>query len=264
MDVTDVIRDRMREPPGLRNTAALSIVVHAAAFALLVLAPTDWLSQVRSEPRTVMTISLGGAGTPGPVTGGMTAIGGRPVQAETPAEALKRPQPVRPPAARTPEMTLPRPNARPAPRRSQTPVRQAPPDARGTTPTRGEETRTGTAIAETGARGQGFGLSTGGGAGSGSRLDVANFCCPEYIALMVERIRANWQAQAEIAGNTVLVFTIERNGRITDISVESPSPITIHNMNAQRALLLTRQLPPLPDAFTNPRLTVHLNFEYTR
>jgi TonB family protein len=263
MTVSDVIRDRMREPAGLGNMAAISLLVHAGALAILIFAPADWLSQVRSEPRTVMTISLGGAGTPGPVTGGMTAIGGRPVQAETPPEELKRPQPVRPPAAKAPEMTLPTPNARPV-RRPAARVRQAPPDARGTTPTRGEETRSGTAIAETGARGQGFGLSTGGGAGSGSRLDVANFCCPDYLALMLERIRANWQAQAEIAGNAVVVFSIERNGRITDVSVESPSPIMMHNLNAQRALLVTRQLPPLPDAFTNPRLTVHLNFEYTR
>jgi TonB family protein len=263
MTVSEIIRDRMEEPAGLRGMAVLSILVHAAALAVLALAPADWLSQVRSEPRTVMTISLGGAGTSGPRTGGMTAIGGRPVQAETPPEATRRPEPVRPPAARTPEMTLPRPDARPA-RRPATPVRQAPPEARGTTPTRGDRTRAGTAIAETGARGQGFGLSTGGGAGSGSRLDVANFCCPDYLALMLERIRANWQAQAEVAGNAVIVFTIERNGRITDVSVESPSPIAMHNLNAQRALLLTRQLPPLPDAFTNPRLTVHLNFEYTR
>ena len=31
-----------------------------------------------------------------------------------------------------------------------------------------------------------------------------------------------------------------------------------------RALLATRQLPPLPAAFPNPSLTVHLNFQYTQ
>ena len=41
----------------------------------------------------------------------------------------------------------------------------------------------GTAVAETGAQGQGFGLSSGGG-GDGGYLDVANFCCPEYLATM--------------------------------------------------------------------------------
>jgi hypothetical protein len=33
---------------------------------------------------------------------------------------------------------------------------------------------------------------------------------------------------------------------------------------AQRAMLVTRQLPPLPAAFDRPSLTVHLFFEYQR
>ncbi len=33
---------------------------------------------------------------------------------------------------------------------------------------------------------------------------------------------------------------------------------------ASRAMLLTRKLPPLPAAFTEPSLTVHLVFEYQR
>jgi len=45
-------------------------------------------------------------------------------------------------------------------------VKQAPDDARGRTPTRGAQPAFGSAVAYTGARGQGFGLSTGGGAGS--------------------------------------------------------------------------------------------------
>ena len=60
-------------------------------------------------------------------------------------------------------------------------VKQAPDEARGRTPTRGAETRAGSAVAETGARGQGFGLSTAAASGSGSRLDVGDFCCPDYL-----------------------------------------------------------------------------------
>jgi hypothetical protein len=33
---------------------------------------------------------------------------------------------------------------------------------------------------------------------------------------------------------------------------------------AHRALLAVRQLPPLPDAYTNPTLVVTLEFEYQR
>ncbi len=195
MDVTDVLRDRMQEPAGLQATAVVSALVHAVALAAIVLLSGGLFGERARQPRSVMTISLGG-GNGGPENGGMTSIGGRPVQAVIPPEEIKRPEPVRPPAARTPEMTLPKPGSggdegRPAPA-----VKQAPDEARGRTPTRGEETSAGSAVAETGARGQGFGLSTGGGVGSGSRLDVADFCCPDYLMLMVEKIRSNWNARA--------------------------------------------------------------------
>jgi TonB family protein len=255
----------MREAAGPQRMAAVSAsaTLHAALLAVLMLAPGSWLAERVQEPPVVMTISLGG-GTPGPQSGGMTAIGGRAIQTETPPEAARRPEAIRPPAAKTPEMTLPKPGAKPSRSAPAPEVKQAPEDARGRTPTRGDETSAGSTVAETGVRGQGFGLSTGGGAGSGSRLDVADFCCPEYIALMLQRIYGNWNARVEVPGQSMVKFTIQRDGRITDVSVEKPSGYVALDMNAQRALLLTRQLPALPAAFTNPSLTVHLNFEYTR
>jgi TonB family protein len=123
---------------------------------------------------------------------------------------------------------------------------------------------TGSAVAETGARGQGFGLSTGGGVGSGSRLDVADFCCPDYLLLMVERIRANWNARAGTVGEVIVTFTIDRDGRISGVSQETSSGNAVLDLNAMRAVVATRQLLPLPAAFPNPTLTVHLNFQYNR
>jgi TonB family protein len=119
-------------------------------------------------------------------------------------------------------------------------------------------------VAETGARGQGFGLSTGGGGGSGSSLDVANFCCPDYIVLMIDRIRTNWVRQAEMPGNNVVKFTIQRDGRIVDVELEKSSGYQNLDLSSQRALAVTRSLPPLPAAFPNATLTVHLNFQYQR
>lgn len=262
MDVTDVLRDRMREPRGLQATTVVSALVHAAALAALVLAPGGLFGERTRQPRSVMTISLSG-GNGGPDSGGMTSIGGRPVQSVVPPEEAKRPEPVRRPAARTPEMTLPKPGA--APVRAAAPVvKEAPDSARGQTPTRGEEQAAGSAVAETGARGQGFGLSTGGGVGSGSRLEVADFCCPDYLTLMVEKIRSNWNARAGSVGEVMVSFTIARDGRIGGLAQETSSGNAVLDLNAMRALVTTRQLPPLPSAFPNPSLTVHLNFQYTR
>jgi TonB family protein len=263
MDATDVLRDRMREPAGLPYMTTASLLIHGALVAAVLLAPGDWFSQRAQEPRTVMTITLGG-GTPGPQNGGMTSSGGRPIQAETPPDAPKRPEAVRPPAAKTPEMSLPTANAKPVKGAPAPLVTQAPDDARGRTPTRGAETSAGTAVAATEVRGQGFGLSTGGGAGSGSRLDVADFCCPDYLVVMIERIRGNWTSHAETTGQAMVKFMINRDGKIGGVAVEESSGNAILDLNAMRALYTTRQLPPLPEAFPNPTLTVHLNFEYQR
>jgi len=206
-----------------------------------------------------MTISLA-AGMPGPTSGGMTAIGGRPVQVATPPEELKKPEPIRAPAAKAPDMTMPQKNARS--RTGATNITQAPDEARGRTPTRGAETSKGSTLAETGVRGQGFGLTTGGGGGTGSQLDVDNFCCPEYIQLMVQQIYGNWDYKVERPGLTVVKFTIQRDGRITDIALTRSSGFTAHDINAQRALARTRQLTPLPAQFANPTLGVQLSFDY--
>ena len=210
-----------------------------------------------------MTISLSG-GNDGPVTGGMTAMSSRPVQQVKPPDEPKRPEPVRPPAAKAPEMTVPIPNKTPTKSPPAPKVQQAPDQARGRTPTKGDEVRTGSAVAETGARGQGFGLSSAAGTGTGAQLDVANFCCPEYVVQLVQRIRSNWDARAEIPGVTVVKFTIQRDGTIADAQVEKSSGYTTLDIAALRAVVGTRQLQPLPAAYTNPSLGLHLTFEYRR
>jgi len=259
-----VLRERMQEPPGLRLTSLVSLLFHSLLAAGLIYGPIRWLPRPAAEDKPVMTITLGGAGT-GPKSGGLTAIGGRPIQTTEPAP---KPEPIRAPAAKVPEMTTPTPKvvAKPvAPVKVPAPpVESAPAEARGKTPTRGDEVRAGSAVAETGARGQGFGLASGGGAGSGSRLDVADFCCPDYLILMTDRIRSNWSQLVEVSGATVVKFTIQRDGSLTDIISEQSSGYSSLDLNARRAVQVTRQLPPLPPAFPNPTLTVHLNFQYQR
>jgi TonB family protein len=58
-------------------------------------------------------------------------------------------------------------------------------------------------------------------------------------------------------------FTILRNGVIENPRVEKSSGFAVLDNSAMRALQLTR-IPPLPAAFENPTLTVHLRFDYTR
>jgi TonB family protein len=260
MDVTDILRDRMQEPAGLQKMISVSLLLHGALMVGLLLAPPGLLMKRVDAPRGIMTITLSGGGS-GPSNGGLTSIGGRPVQVQTP-EDTKR-DPARPPAAKAPEMTLPLPRAKPV--KSSAAVVKAPDDARGAAPTRGAEERPGTAVVETGARGMGFGLSTGGGPGTGSSLEVTgDFCCPDYVSLMVETIRRSWNQQAAVAGSVMIKFTIERDGTITQDSVEKSSGQYQLDTFARTAVQITRKLPPLPAQYTNPILIVHLNFQYQR
>jgi TonB family protein len=260
-EVSDVLRDRMQTAGGLQRMLTLSVGVHLALVAALLFAPGGLLKRA-DQSRTVMTISLGGGGDL-PQSGGLTPMGGRPVQTQTPPEEIAKREAVRPPAAKTPEMTVPLPNAKPVKPVPGPQVKQAPDEARGRTPTKGAQTSPGSAVAETGVRGQGFGLSTGGGAGSGSSLDIiGDFCCPEYLATMIVRIRAAWDQNQGATGQTLVKYTIQRDGSIINAETERGSGTTSLDRAALRAVLQTKTLPPLPDAFSNPTLTVHLNFQY--
>jgi protein TonB len=262
MEVSDVLRDRMNAPKGLDLMVGASLVAHFVLLAGFILAPGRFLDARKAAPKTVMTISLAG-GNDGPQNGGMTSLGGRAVQEKAPEEP-KRPEPVRPPAAKAPEMTVPIPTKAPTKAAPPPKVAQAPDEARGRTTTKGTEVRAGSAVAETGARGQGFGLSSGGGQGNGSRLDVADFCCPDYLVLMIERIRANWNAKAEVPGEAIVKFAIQRDGTVSGAEVERSSGYSALDIAALRAVIGARQLPPLPGAYPNTTLGVHLNFQYTR
>src|SRR6185503_12878838 len=120
-EVSDILRDRMQTPAGLRRMISASVTVHLLLATFLVFGPGGIMKKRSQVDRTVMTISLSGAGQ-GPDVGGLT-----------------------PPAAKTPEMTMPLPNAKPSRTTPAPTVKQAPDDARGRTPTRGAQTSEGNA-----------------------------------------------------------------------------------------------------------------------
>ncbi|HSP90147.1 MAG TPA: energy transducer TonB [Vicinamibacterales bacterium] len=261
--VTGVLLERARHDTGLPRMVTASLLGHIALIAVLAAASAISGRTREADLRDVMTISLGGA--PGPNAGGMTMMGSpaRP-RAAAPPEAAKKPSPVvPPPSAAKPAMTLPT-STRPA----KTPPRPAKPTAAsGATAAAAPAS---SAAAPGGEsldpnRGMGFGgLSTGGGLGSGSYLDVKNFCCPDYLVTMLQLIQGRWNATQQVAGETVVVFRIQRDGRLTDIELERSSGFPALDLTAQRALFQTQRVPALPSAFPDDSLTVHLRFEYRR
>jgi periplasmic protein TonB len=230
--ISDALHGRMHEPERLKRMLLVSAAAHIVLMVLSVLAPASWWQRPSEAPNDVMTISLGP--TPGPRTGGMTSIGSRPVQ-----QAVRD----------TPKPTPP--------------VKRAPMDAPGRTAAVGSEERGGETPRETGPQSAGVGLSTGDG-GTGTQFNAGTFCCPEYIAGMLQGISTYWSARQAIGGVTTMRFTIERDGTLTDIRVVRSSGNQMLDFLAQRALLAMRKLPPLPDAYPHSSLVVNLDFEYQR
>ena len=239
-EVTDVIVARRQRQEPFSTLLVGSVIAHIVFVGGLLFGPFDWGVEAET-PRTVMTISL--AGPAGPRTGA-TMEGGKAV-APPPPEAIPKPMP--PPPPKPAENVVP------------TETRRRPPAK----PKVEEEPQPGVTRTDTGTRGQGFGLSAGGGSTGGVQLDVANFCCPEYIQQMVTLIQRNWQQNQGVSGNTVMYFIINRGGNIQGVKVERPSGFVALDLAAERALLITR-LPELPPQYPNPTLPVHITFEYQR
>jgi outer membrane biosynthesis protein TonB len=250
--VSEVLAARTAKSDGLGSMLGWSAVAHLVMVAAVAFVPSDWWGAENKEPEVVMQISLGGA--VGPRDGGLATLGGRAIQQVT--ETKKAVEPVRAPAAQTPAMIEP---TKAPPRNTPTNKVDAK-DPRSRTPTKGAEVRQGNTVAETGGKGMGFGLSSGGG-GVGPKLDVANFCCPEYLATMLDLINRNWSAKQQARGTTGMRFVVQRDGRLVDISVEQSSGNANLDYMSQRALMLTK-LPPLPAGYDQPALTVHLLFPY--
>jgi len=259
--VTEVLLDRSQQTDRLTRLIVLSVAAHAALLAAVAVAPRLF-PQTDEIPAQVMTISLAGGD---PVIQGRNPISAKPVQEVAPDATKVRED--APPAIARPEMVEPVPTKRPEPKTTAKPDPAKPetPQLRGRTPTQGAEVKPGTARVATGqtAAIPFGGLATGGGPVGGAYTDFADFCCPEYLVTMQRAIYGNWLQKQGQAGTNRVKFTIQRDGSISDILVEETAGPFL-DLASRRALEQTRRLPPLPSAFNQPRLVVHLYFEYKR
>jgi len=252
--VTDIIVARARRQEPMTRMVVMSAVGHAVVFALLLIMS---VTAETAPPPKVFTVTL--AGGTGPKTGGLNTIGGRKIERVAPPEP-KAVEP--PPAATPPRMTLPEPkaNPKPQPRNEKTPPKAA--TAIPQPPAAGDEVRAGSTTTETGAKGVGFGLSSGGGGiNSALQTDVSDFCCPEYLVDVFERIRRTWNQDAGRRGISVIRFTIQRDGTVRDVGIHRSSGVAVMDSAAERAVQLAT-LPRLPAQFRDEALGVRLTFNY--
>ena len=253
--VSSTIVARSREPEGLRAMMIASSIAHVAGVAALVIVP--WILGTRNtQAETVMEVSL--AGAPGVASGGMTSLADRAVQKAEPKPELPKPEPPRPPAPKPQEMVENIAKTTP-----KAPVKQAQPTTRQAPPTTGEQVRPGQGRVDTGTQSTEGGLSTGGG-GTGGQSTNVNFCDPAYLSQMVSIIYRNWNRQQAVTGSPIIRFIVQRDGTLTEITVRQPSGYFALDNAAQRAVVLTKAIPPLPPCYPHPDYTMNLTFEYIR
>ena len=257
-DTSQVLSKRSDTGDRLRRHVMVSLTAHGLVLGTLLFGPTAWIQGDEAEVFNIMSIRLGGAEGPG--EGGLTPLGARPIQEVISMPEARRPQWIQPPADTAPDVVVP---AEEAPRlEPKSEVETAPEEARGRQLTRGPRLQNGMAMADTGAKGMGVGLSAGGLGGTGTEISLANFCCPEYLGTMMSLIQQRWDSNQRTTGVTIVRFTVQRNGSIKGVGVDRSSGYTALDLSAKRAVLMTKQLPPLPSAFTENGLTVRLTFEY--
>jgi TonB family protein len=236
----------------LQRALSWSFGVHVGVILILLVVPHSWFEKRTAHP-TYMTISLGASA--GPRSTGMTPIGGRTVEQVAPPPT--RTEPARPKDQQpspTPVKALPQQPV------ANTVQAMRPPPTRA--PVTGPQAVVGNTVVDTGARGLGAGLTFGGGGGATGEIKLDNFCCPEYLETLTQQIASHWNKDQPVAGIATLKFTIQRDGRITNITLETSSGNSYLDRASRNALEDTRQLPPLPIAFTLPTLIIHLKFPY--
>lgn len=83
-----------------------------------------------------------------------------------------------------------------------------------------------------------------------------------YIDRMRTLIGQHWfRPQAAAGIGTTVQFAIDRDGTIRDVALEVPSGDTTFDRAAQRAVLESSPLPPLPFGYGGTSLRVHLTFK---
>lgn len=102
----------------------------------------------------------------------------------------------------------------------------------------------------------------GGGVGSGMGSPFGNRF-GWYEQLLRERVAKNWRSQeleSRIRNRVAVMFEIQRDGSIRNVRVSTSSGNFSLDQSAQRAILLSNPLPPLPREFERDSATIEFWF----
>jgi TonB family protein len=101
----------------------------------------------------------------------------------------------------------------------------------------------------------------------GIQIDNPNFKFDYYLAMLQMKIQQNWNVPnglpvREEGVIATVKFTIRRDGSITRVDVEESSGLRFFDQSALRAVVNSSPAPPLPRAYGEDKLGVHVNFVF--
>jgi len=95
------------------------------------------------------------------------------------------------------------------------------------------------------------------------KIDLPEFDCAAYCGALQDKLAGEWRPPAISAQGpvqAVIVFTINRDGSVDNVSLEKGSGNFYFDQAALRAVLSAAPLPPLPRTLTGSTLRVHAPF----
>jgi TonB family protein len=125
----------------------------------------------------------------------------------------------------------------------------------------GAQLNKGSALIETGAKGNEIGLASGGAGNNSAEIDS---CCKAFFNELLERVDQRWQRNQSASGVTIVEFTIERDGTISASHVATTSGNDVLDLAAWSAVKNVQKLSPIPDEYKGKRMTILLRFPYNR
>lgn len=254
---------------------AISAVFHGVLFTLVILSPilfpmsgdASWGSNTGADGGINVKIvgTLSGVSLPSPevVTEGVAANESQGFY-KTEEAAPAPPDDAEPiPETKAPVKVTPPP-------RPPRPPRPAPP-SKSATPAEPEVPSNAVPFGQGGRPALAYGQFTTGAGPAGIGFGDGTFGNRYgwYVDAITRRISQNWlqsivDSRIRSAPRVYLSFDIERDGTIRNMELRQPSGIPSLDRSAQRAILASNPLPPLPGDYRGGTVSVSFYFEYAR
>lgn len=258
-----------------KRAVVYSAVAHIILFLLLILSP---YFPKPSQKGTVYYVNMvgfgGGAGGGDVLRGGRGAPEGGEEVVETAPQAPQSLADLTPPQKfeqeSQPSLRYPveKPKREPEPKVEKKSVIQKSDSAKKAPPEKKESGSSGKGEGTGSGVRLGFGSGSGSGFGSefASQIGLGTFPFPYYLETILDTVSSNWftsRLSAGVSGEfyTTVYFRIQRDGRISNVSILERSGVTALDLSAVRAVQSSR-FPPLPSEYREDYLGIRLIFEH--